>query len=114
MYSYNQGGGIGISLGLGPVMFIEQGTALNQGGGLSANDAFAGVQVSAAAPAPTAAPPMGGPAAAPLQGGMTPPQTAAPQQAAPTATPPQANMAPPTAAPAAGAPMPPVGGPPVA
>ena len=104
-YDYNNSGNIGVSAGLGPVMFMEQGEVLNVGGGgVSAADAFANVQVAGAV-APGGAP-MPGQAAAPAAAPGAP--AAAP--AAPGAPVAGAPAAPAAAAPAAG--VPPTGLPP--
>jgi len=59
----------GIGVGLGPVMYIGDGEALNTGGGVTAQSAFAGVKLPPAAPtaAPVAAAPVPGFAPVPGQ-----------------------------------------------
>jgi len=71
LYSYSKGGGIGIAAGLGPVLYVEQGEVLDVSGGVSVDDAFATVAVSAAAPAP-----MAQPVAAPVSAPVVAPQVA--------------------------------------
>lgn len=88
LYSFNKGGGIGVAAGLGPVMIVGQGEVLNVGGGgVSVEDAFAGITVDAnVAPQPTTVAAPGTPMVAPETAPVTP---AAPTtQASPAGIPP--------------------------
>jgi len=93
----------GVAAGLGPVMITGDGEVLNSGGGVSLDQAFAGVTPAPAASAPGVAPgvPQMAVPAAPIAGAPTAPPGVAPAAAAP--------IAPPQAAPAAAAPGTPPG-----
>ena len=94
LYTFNKAGNVGIGVGLGPVMYVGEGPALNVGGGISAGAAFSGVTID-----PSLAP-------APVQPGVAVPQAAvAPAPVAPAPVAP-APVAPAPVAPAPVAPAP--------
>jgi len=102
LYAFNTAGNNGVGVGLGPVMYLKDGQALNVGGGVSAKDAFAGVQIDPSmAPAPVApgvAVPGPAAAAAPAPGAPVPgqmaPAPAAPAVATPAAPAPAPGLPP--------------------